>query len=103
MRTSIDGIDLCALQVFGAVFETTSIAAAARRLRVTQSAICQFVSGLEREHDVVLFHRQVRSVRPSAAGSVLFEQAGPLVAHARKVAHAVSAAAKTGPANEAKE
>lgn len=99
MRTSINGVDLRALQAFVAVCETKSMTEAARVLGVTQSAISQLIATLEREQGVSLFDRDFRPVRPNAAGRILFEQAGALLEHAQAVAFNVRAAAKTGVAS----
>ncbi|MDB5784707.1 LysR family transcriptional regulator [Caballeronia mineralivorans] len=99
MRTSINGVDLRALQAFVAVCETKSTTEAARVLGVTQSAISQLTATLEREQAVSLFNRDFRPVRPNAAGRILFEQAGALLEHAQTVAFNVPAAAKTSVAS----
>jgi len=99
MRTSIHDVDLRALQAFIAVCETKSMAEAARVLGVTQSAISQLIASLERGQGVSLFNREFRPVRPSAAGRVLFEQAGALLEHAQAVVLNVRAVAKTGAAS----
>ncbi|NKE39900.1 LysR family transcriptional regulator, partial [Mycobacterium tuberculosis] len=49
MRRTPPPIDLRALQAFVAVCETGSMTGAARRIGVSQSAISQAVSALERE------------------------------------------------------
>ncbi|MDM8359487.1 LysR family transcriptional regulator, partial [Pandoraea communis] len=59
------------------------------------SAISQCIKVLEREHGDVLFDRQMRPLRPNAAGRVLLDRARPLLAHARDVALSVRAATKT--------
>jgi DNA-binding transcriptional LysR family regulator len=99
MRTSINGVDLRALQAFVAVCETKSMTEVARVLGVTQSAISQLTATLEREQAVSLFNRDFRPVRPNAAGRILFEQAGALLEHAQTVAFNVPAAAKTSVAS----
>ena len=96
MRTLLTAVDLRALQVFVTVCETTSMTDAARVLGVTQSAISQLIKSLEREQGGPLFDRDIRPLRPNAAGRVLFEQAGALLEHAHAVAQNVRAAAKAG-------
>lgn len=95
MNSIAPPIDLRALQVFVTVCETASMTEAARVLGISQSAISQCIKVLEREHGDVLFDRQMRPLRPNAAGRVLLDRARPLLAHARDVALSVRAATKT--------
>jgi DNA-binding transcriptional LysR family regulator len=85
MRRAQMLIDLRALQAFVAVCETGSMTAAARQLGVSQSAISQAVSALEREQGMTLFDRDSRPPRPNIAGRALLEMAGPLLEHAQMV------------------
>ncbi|MBN3805473.1 LysR family transcriptional regulator [Paraburkholderia sp. Ac-20336] len=89
-------IDLRALQAFIAVCETGSMTAAARQLGVTQSAISQAISALERDQGLVLFDRDSRPPRPNLAGRALLELAGPLLEHAQTVSARIGDAAQVG-------
>lgn len=86
--------DLRALEAFVAVCEAGSMALAARRLGVSQSAVSQTVKVLEQGCGVALFDRDVRPARPTRAGHALFEQAGELLAQARSVAEHLRGAAR---------
>ncbi len=78
--------DLRALEAFVTVCESGSMALAAQRLGLSQSAVSQAIKGLEQGGGVSLFDRDVRPARPTRAGRVLLEQARDLLAHARAVA-----------------
>ncbi|SCU98599.1 Transcriptional regulator, LysR-family [Cupriavidus necator] len=77
--------DLHALQVFIAVCESGSMALAAQRLGVSQSAVSQMIRSLEVEYGSQLFDREVRPARPTRAGNILLEMADRLLAEARHV------------------
>ena len=59
--------DLRALETFMAVCETGSMALAAQRLGVSQSAVSQMIKVQETNYGVKLFDREVRPVRPTRA------------------------------------
>ena len=86
--------DLHALEAFVAVCEAGSMAGAAQRLGVSQSAVSQLVRALEREQGVQLFDREVRPARPTHAGHTLLELAGDLLAQARRVGEQLRASAR---------
>lgn len=86
--------DLRALEAFVTVCEAGSMALAARRLGVSQSAISQSIKQLEQGCGVALFDRDVRPAQPTRAGRALLEQAGDLLAHARSVAEHLRGAAR---------
>jgi DNA-binding transcriptional LysR family regulator len=96
MRRTQAPIDLRALQAFIAVCETGSMTGAAKQLGVTQSAISQAVSTLEREQGMALFDRDSRPPRPNVAGRALLELAGPLMEHAQIVSSRMGDAAHAG-------
>ena len=85
MRRTQTPIDLRALQAFVAVCETGSMTAAAKQLGVSQSAISQAVSALEREQGMTLFDRDSRPPRPNIAGRALLDLAAPRPEHAQVV------------------
>lgn len=78
--------DLNALEMFTAVCETGSMALAAQRLGVSQSAVSQMIKVLEASYGVQLFDREVRPVRPTRAGGILLEMADTLLSDARAMA-----------------
>lgn len=96
MRRTQSPIDLRALQAFVAVCETGSMTAGARQLGVSQSAVSQSVSALERELGASLFDRDSRPPRPNIAGRALLEMAGPLLEHAHMVSTRLGDATLSG-------
>ncbi len=69
---------------------------AAKQLGVSQSAISQAISALERDQGVDLFDRESRPPRPNIAGRALLELAGPLIEHAQMVSARVGDASHAG-------
>jgi DNA-binding transcriptional LysR family regulator len=96
MRRTQPPIDLRALQAFVAVCETGSMTGAAKQLGVSQSAISQAVSALERDQGMSLFDRDSRPPRPNIAGRALLELAGPLIEHAQMVSTRIGDASNAG-------
>lgn len=78
--------DLHALETFMTVCEAGSMALAAQRLGVSQSAVSQTIKVLESSYDVKLLDREVRPARPTRAGSMLLEMGDALLADARSMA-----------------
>lgn len=78
--------DLRSLRAFVATCEGDSIAEAAKRLNVTQSAISQLIKNLEEQTGLTLFDRSFRPLRPTAQGLVLLELAKGLLVQAKAVA-----------------
>jgi DNA-binding transcriptional LysR family regulator len=68
-------MELRELRAFVAVAEERGMSAAARRLHVSQSALSQTVSALERELGVKLLERTSTGVRPTEAGAMLLGEA----------------------------
>jgi DNA-binding transcriptional LysR family regulator len=68
------------LRVIVAVAEEGSLSAAARRLQISQSAMSQTVSTLERQLGVELLVRSSAGVRPTDAGRVLLSEAQTILA-----------------------
>ncbi|CAN5653353.1 LysR family transcriptional regulator [soil metagenome] len=77
--------DLRALEAFVTVCEVGSMAVAAQRLRISQSAVSQLVKRLESHYGATLFDRDVRPARPTRAGQMLVEISADLLAQARLV------------------
>ena len=73
-------LDLRRLRIFVAVAEGGSFTAAAESLYLTQSAVSQQVSVLEREAGVALFRRLPRGVELTPAGELLLRRARGLFA-----------------------
>lgn len=96
MRRTPSPIDLRALEAFVTVCETGSMTAAAKRIGVSQSAISQAITALEREQCTVLFDRDSRPPRPNVAGRALLELARPLLEHAQMVSARVGDASDAG-------
>jgi DNA-binding transcriptional LysR family regulator len=77
--------DLHALEVFLAVCDAGSMAAAARQLRISQPAVSQIIGEIEARTGVTLFDRRVRPLGLTGAGSVLRQDAAALVTQARQI------------------
>lgn len=68
-------MELRELRVFVAVAEEGGMSAAARRLHVSQSALSQTVTALERQLGVKLLVRSSSGVRTTEAGAMLLNEA----------------------------
>ena len=68
-------MELRELSAYVAVVEEGGMSAASRRLHVSQSALSQTVSALERELGVTLLDRTSTGVRPTEAGTTLLAEA----------------------------
>jgi len=75
----LDGVSLDQLRTFIASVDEGSFSAAARKLRRSQSAVSDLVSGLEAQMGVALFDRAGRYPRLTAAGIVLLGDARGIV------------------------
>ncbi len=73
------------LRYFAAIHEEGSLARAAEREHVAISALSRHLANLEAELGTLLYVREPRGMRPTAAGLRLYE-------HARKILRAMSAA-----------
>jgi len=73
-------MELRELSVFVAVVEEGGLSAAARRLHVSQPALSQTISGLERELRVKLVERSRSGTRPTEAGRTLLDEARAVLA-----------------------
>jgi DNA-binding transcriptional LysR family regulator len=76
---------LRAFEVFVAVAEARGFTAAAKRLGLTQSAVSQIVSHLEKGFGVELIDRKVKPLALTVAGRVLHREASSLLKEARRV------------------
>ena len=77
--TSARQPNLEALSLFVSVSETGSVGAAARQLKVSQSAASQRLTTLEKDLGVVLLERRTSGSVLTPAGQVVLEWASPLV------------------------
>lgn len=84
--------DLRALEIFLVVCETGAMAAAARRLGLTQPAVSQAIADLEDRIGTILFDRSVRPLGLTPTGGVLRQRAAALLAEARQIAPLLTAA-----------
>ncbi|GAA3820296.1 LysR family transcriptional regulator [Streptomyces chiangmaiensis] len=73
-------MELRELRAFIAVVEERGMSAAARRLHVSQSALSQTVSSLERQMGLKLLIRTNTGVRPTEEGEALLTEARALIA-----------------------
>jgi DNA-binding transcriptional LysR family regulator len=73
-------LDVRRLRVLKAVVDTGSVKGAAQRLSYSPSAISQHIGALEREAGTTLLEKVGRGVRPTAAGELLAEHAGGVIA-----------------------
>jgi DNA-binding transcriptional LysR family regulator len=83
-------MELRELSAFVAVVEEGGMSAAARRLHVSQSALSQTVSSLERELGVILLERASTGVRPTEAGATLLAEARAVLARYHQAMRAMS-------------
>ncbi|MFE4967661.1 LysR substrate-binding domain-containing protein [Streptomyces sp. NPDC056660] len=79
-RDGMGGMELRELRAFVAVVEEGGLSAAARRLHVSQPALSQTISGLERQLGVRLLVRGRSGVRATDAGTALTGEARAVLA-----------------------
>ncbi|MFN3869168.1 MAG: LysR family transcriptional regulator [Hyphomicrobiaceae bacterium] len=77
--------DLRSLEIFLAVCGAGNMAAAARRLRITQPAVSLAIAELEKRTGTTLFDRAVRPLALTPAGGLLRQRAAALVDDAREI------------------
>ncbi|MBZ9798439.1 LysR family transcriptional regulator [Mesorhizobium sp. ES1-4] len=73
------------IESFLAVVETGSIAAASRRLNLTQAALAQRLKALERDIGVPLVSRVGQTVKPTSAGLSVIERSQELLSTVRQI------------------
>lgn len=86
-------MDLRSLRYFVAVAEERHVGRAAGRLHMTQPPLSRAIRQLEDELGVVLFERVPKGVILTAAGTVLYEDVGALLAQVDRIRGRVTAAA----------
>ncbi|WP_020043401.1 LysR family transcriptional regulator [Salipiger mucosus] len=74
----MDGINLHRLQVFRSVFETDSVSAAARRMRLSQPTVSRHLQIFEDELGVVLFRNISGRLEPTWEAQRLYAESGGL-------------------------
>jgi DNA-binding transcriptional LysR family regulator len=83
-------MELRELSAFVAVVEEGGMSAASRRLHVSQSALSQTVSALERELGVTLLERTSTGARPTEAGTTLLVEARAVLARYHQAVRTMS-------------
>jgi DNA-binding transcriptional LysR family regulator len=83
-------MDFRELSAFVAVVEEGGMSAASRRLHVSQSALSQTVSALERELGVTLLKRTSTGVHPTEAGTTLLAEARAVLARYHQAVRTMS-------------
>jgi DNA-binding transcriptional LysR family regulator len=83
-------MELRELSAFVAVVEEGGMSAASRRLHVSQSALSQTVSAMERELGVALLKRSSTGVRPTEAGTTLLVEARAVLARYQRAVRTMS-------------
>lgn len=83
-------MELRELSAFVAVVEEGGMSAASRRLHVSQSALSQTVSALERELGVKLLERTSTGARPTDAGTALLTEARAVLARYHQAVRTMS-------------
>lgn len=78
------------MEAFVAVVEEGGFSAAARRLRITPSAVSKQVARLETRLGVALLRRTTRGVHPSESGSLYFDRARGLLGELARLDRDVS-------------
>jgi DNA-binding transcriptional LysR family regulator len=77
--------DLRSLEIFLAVCESGTMAAAAQELDMTQPAVSLSIAELERKTGSNLFDRSVRPLALTLAGGLMRQRASALIAEARQI------------------
>ncbi len=88
-RSTALPFDLHALEAFLAVCEAGSMAAAAKKLALTQPAVSQAIADLEARTGVTLFDRRVRPIALTPSGEVMRQRASALMSEARQITTAI--------------
>jgi DNA-binding transcriptional LysR family regulator len=76
-------LNLRSLDIFVQIAESGGMSPAARRMKLTQSAVSQMIQSLERSLGVDLFDRKVRPIALTPSGAVLLDKARALLLAAR--------------------
>lgn len=83
-------MELRELSAFVAVVEEGGLSAAARRLHVSQPALSQTISGLEREPRIKPLERSSSGARPTDAGNTLLGEARAVLARYQQAVRAMA-------------
>src|SRR4051812_21630510 len=73
-------LDFRSLQVLTTVCDKGNMTEAARSLGVTQSAISQHIGRIESQIGAAVLDRALRPIRPTPAGSILYDRAKRILA-----------------------
>ena len=82
-------LNLRSLDTFVQIAESGGMSSAARRMKLTQSAVSQIIQSLERSLDVELFDRRVRPIALTPSGVILLEKARGLLSATREAIRSV--------------
>jgi len=82
-------LNLRSLDTFVQIAESGGMSSAARRMKLTQSAVSQIIQSLERSLEVELFDRKVRPIALTPSGAILLEKARGLLLAAREAIKSV--------------
>jgi DNA-binding transcriptional LysR family regulator len=82
-------LNLRSLDTFVQIAESGGMSSAARRMKLTQSAVSQIIQSLERSLGVDLFDRKVRPIALTPSGVILLEKARALLLAAREAIRTV--------------
>ena len=77
------GVDLRSLRYFVVVADERHVGRAASRLHMTQPPLSRAIRQLEDELGTALFERTPKGVTPTAAGTVLYDEAVALLGRVR--------------------
>lgn len=80
-----DPVQLRHLRYFVKIIEAGSFSRAAAAVHVAQPALSQQIAELEEELGVQLLQRTPRGVKPTAAGQVLYREAGAILRHVEQL------------------
>ncbi len=83
------GFDLRTIQIFILVADLGGMTQAAARLGISQSAVSQAISALEKLTETLLFDRNIRPLALTTAGDVLYKYGNDLLATAKNTFHEV--------------
>lgn len=80
----LNNIDLNKIRVFFAVYDSNGVIHAAKKLRITPSAVSQSLKSLESEIGFKLFTRTTKAITPTTVGKNLYAQLVPLYSKIEK-------------------
>ncbi len=78
-------MNIKALRAFHVTFTKGTLAAAAKELHLSQSAVSRLISGLEHELKLTLFDRTTRSLKPTESGLEFYREAGKILDYLEEI------------------